>query len=205
MVHGDYEQTLRALVAYYRRKTESLVCDLREKKLEIESTTVSRCVQHDIHNGIQSELCNKNTLRFAEWVESIYTTCFELHFSSWHDPSSPLVSEEQIKAILQVYQYNFPISASVMSNATNSDTNNSLGLQKRYLSLQHFLSMCRQRSVRLLTTWAMVEGLSQVARGLPRVANYASVNRRYALSYPTIFRKLKAMVPAVRSKNRLLL
>ena len=76
MVHGDNEQTLRVLVAYYRQKTESLVCDLREKKLEIESTTVSRCVQHDIHNGIQSELCNKNTLRFAEWVESIYTTCF---------------------------------------------------------------------------------------------------------------------------------
>ena len=92
-----------------------------------------------------------------------------------------------------------------MSNATNSDTNNSLGLQKHYLSLQHFLSMCRQRSVRLLTTWAMIEWLSQVARGLPRIANYVSVNRRYALSYPTIFRKLKAMVPSVRYKNRLVL
>ena len=33
MVHGDNEQTLRVLVAYYRQKTESLVCDLREKKL----------------------------------------------------------------------------------------------------------------------------------------------------------------------------
>ena len=51
----------------------------------------------------------------------------------------------------------------------------------------------------------MVEGLSQVARGLPRIANYVSVNRRYALSYTTIFRKLKAMVPDVRSRNMLLL
>ena len=51
----------------------------------------------------------------------------------------------------------------------------------------------------------MVEGLSQVARGLPRVANNASVTRRYSLCYTTIFRKLKAMVPSVRESNRRLL
>ena len=32
MVHGDNEQTLRVLVAYYCQKNESLVCDIRGKK-----------------------------------------------------------------------------------------------------------------------------------------------------------------------------
>ena len=44
-----------------------------------------------------------------------------------------------------------------------------------------------------------------MARGLLRIANNYSVTRRYSLSYPTIFRKLKAMVPVVRARNRLLL
>ena len=48
----------------------------------------------------------------------------------------------------------------------------------------------------------MVEGLSQVARGLPRIANQHSVNRQYSLSYSAIFGKLKVMVPAVRDSNR---
>ena len=65
--------------------------------------------------------------------------------------------------------------------------------------------MCKQSSASLLTSWATVEGLSQVARGLPRVANNSSVTRRYSICYSTIFRKLKAMVPSVRESNRRLL
>ena len=65
--------------------------------------------------------------------------------------------------------------------------------------------MCRQKNRKALTIWAMVEGLSQIARGIPRIANHASVMRRYSLTYPTIFRKLMAMVPSVRESNRQLL
>ena len=51
----------------------------------------------------------------------------------------------------------------------------------------------------------MVEGLLQVARGLPSVANNTSVTRQYSLCYSTIFRKLKELVSLVRESNMCLL
>ena len=42
---------------------------------------------------------------------------------------------------------------------------------------------------RKITIWAIVEGLSQIARGISRNANGDSIIWRYVLTYPTIFRK----------------
>ena len=58
------------------KKIESLVCDIQDKAKVIETNTISRCIHHEIHQGIQSELCTKQTIRFEEWVESICTSCF---------------------------------------------------------------------------------------------------------------------------------
>ena len=51
----------------------------------------------------------------------------------------------------------------------------------------------------------MGEGLSQVARDVPRTANQHTVNRQYSLSFLDIFGKIKAMVPSIRDSNRRLL
>ena len=51
----------------------------------------------------------------------------------------------------------------------------------------------------------MVEGLSQIARGISRVGSGDSVMRRYSLTYPTIFRKLTGLTPAVRYNKGCLL
>lgn len=150
-------------------------------------------------------LCTKQTIRFTEWVESIYTSCLEMHFSTWHDPSTHLVVVGQTQAILQMYESNFPICALVLSIATNNNNNSNQSMWKKYLSLQYSVSMFRQRSANLLTTWTMLEGLPQVARGPPHVANNTSVTRGCSLCYPAIFRKLKSIVPMVCDRNRRLL
>ena len=54
-------------------------------------------------------------------------------------------------------------------------------------------------------TYAIVEGLSQVARGISRVGSGDSVMRRYPLTYPTIFCKRAELAPTVRDNNRCLL
>ena len=78
-------------------------------------------------------------------------------------------------------------------------------LKKVFLNTQNFLAMCRNKNSNMLVTWAMVEGLSQIARGISRVGSGDSVMRRYSLTYPTIFRKLTELAPTVRYNNRCLL
>ena len=75
-------------------------------------------------------------------------------------------------------------------------------LKKRYLGFQHFLSMNRQRNKKNLVWWAMVETLSQIARGIPKIASYTSVMSRYALTYSTVLKKLNMLTPVVREYNK---
>ena len=51
----------------------------------------------------------------------------------------------------------------------------------------------------------MVETLSLIARGIPKVASYATVNAGYAMAYGTVFRKLNELTPMVRQYNKWLL
>ena len=106
----------------------------------------------------------------------------------------------------------FPVCASVlylsstnMKNRNRSRYGDTIALKKAFLNTQNFLSMCRNKNSRLLVTWAMVEGLSQIARGISRVGSGDSVMRRYSLTYPTVFRKLTELAPTVRHNNRCLL
>ena len=61
--------------------------------------------------------------------------------------------------------------------------------------------MCRLKNSAVLTTWVMVEGMSQIARGISCVGSINIVMQRYSLTYPTIFRKLVDLAPAVRDNN----
>ena len=47
------------------------------------------------------ELEDKRTNSFTGWVEDIYASCLELHFSTWHDPSLGLVSSIKIEYIFK--------------------------------------------------------------------------------------------------------
>ena len=80
-----------------------------------------------------------------------------------------------------------------------------VSLKKAFLNTQHCLSMCRIKNNHVLTTWAMVEGLSQIARGISRVGSADSIMRRYSLTYPKIFRKLADLAPTVHNNNHCLL
>lgn len=51
----------------------------------------------------------------------------------------------------------------------------------------------------------MVEGLSQIARGISRVGSDDSVMRRYSLTYLKIFCKLAELAPTRQDNNRYLL
>ena len=190
-MHGDSEQTLRVLVSYYRQKTESLLSEMNTIS-KSKATIIPDQINNDsdkLLELITIELGDNRTNMFAGWVEGIYATCLAQHFSTWHDPSLPLVESIQIESILNTFESKFPVCSSVLSIGTKAGGNNFLAKRKRYLILHHFLSMCRHKNMKLLTTWAMVEGISQIARGIPRIANNASVMRRYSLTYPTIFRK----------------
>ena len=77
--------------------------------------------------------------------------------------------------------------------------------RKRFISFRHFLSMCRLKNSKKLILWAMVEGLSQIARGQPNAANIASVMARYSLTYKCIFTKLNNFASMLRESNRQLL
>ena len=96
-------------------------------------------------------------------------------------------------------------SCSTGRQRAESRPDTSVLLKKRFLNLQHFLSMCRLKNSNQLTTWALIESLSQIARGIPCVGSGDSVMRRYSLTYPTVFRKLHELAPSVRENTRRLL
>ena len=102
-----------------------------------------------------------------------------------------------------MFESMFTICASALYLASNTDRdrNNNQTTTKKYLSVQCFLSICRLRSVRELTIWAMAEGLSHISRGIPYITNNTSAIMRYSLTYPIILCKLTAMVPMVRERE----
>ena len=65
--------------------------------------------------------------------------------------------------------------------------------------------MNRLKNKASLTWWAMVETLSQIARGIPKAASYTNVSSGYAMAYGTLFRKLNDLTPMVREYNKWLL
>ena len=75
---------------------------------------------------------------FTGWFEGIHSSCLELHFSTWHDPSLALVQSIQIESILHIFESMFPIYASVLSIVSNAGGNNIQAKRKKYLSLQYF-------------------------------------------------------------------
>lgn len=158
---------------------------------------------------IRDELCQSQYVAFVNIFDQVYYRSFIDHFGSWYDPSAPLVSDVKIEALVCLFEKSFPYTSCSLHTASNSmrslKTINTTFYMKKFITYQHFLSMCRLRNKNKLTWWAMVEGLPQVARGLTKAATTHNVISWYSLSYPTIFRRLNQFAPALRDSNRKLL
>ena len=207
MVHGDSEQTLRVLVAYYRQKTEPIAYTASVvKRVIVQPNSDSSIVRESILN----ELSKTKTDDFVQYVDDVYYSAIVKHIENGHDPSSPLVADSVIHIMLTQFERIFPFTSLVFSTASSvlKKKNNSFSthdMKRRYLAIAQFLGMVRLRNSHKLVWWAMVESLSQISRGLQKRATINSVLTRQALSFSTVFRKLNAFTPMVVQYNRRLL
>ena len=67
--------------------------------------------------------------------------------------------------------------------------------------MTQFLGMNRLQNSKKVTRWAVVESLSQLSRGLQRVATAQSVISRHSLTHSTVFRKLNKCTPMVQKST----
>ena len=171
-------------MSYYRQKTESLLHEMSKStpaKTSMPAKSLKPCpiVHKPPDESIQDELCQMRYVTFVNIVDQVYYQSIIDHFGSWHDPSAPLVSDIKIEALVCLFEKSFPITSSFLHIASNSErsmkTLGSTYYMKKFITYQHFLSMCRLRNKNNLTWWAMVEGLSYVARGLSKVVTTHSV------------------------------
>lgn len=184
MVHGDSKQTLRVLVGYYRQKCKSLVYENRKLRDAQMSQDIPSFI--DINNQINLELLDKRSNAFCIAIDNVYETYLHKHFCSWNDLASPLVPPYAISGCIRSFEQMFPICSIVLSASCHGDRQmtqtwpgNMISLTKRFLIFQHFHSMCRLKNPKKLTTCALVESLSQTARGVPRIASGDSTTLRY--------------------------
>ena len=157
MVNGDSEQTLRVLVSYYRQKTESLLYDMTESTPIQASMPAKPCptINKPPDECIKEELSQTRYVAFVNIVDQVYYQSIIDHFGSWHDPSAPLVSDIKIEALVCLFEQSFPIASSFLQIASNSPRNSksysNSYYMKKFITYQHFLSMCRLRNKDNLT------------------------------------------------------
>ena len=108
MVHGDSEQTLRVLVAYYRQKTEAVMYTASVEKNKRDTSIASLSLSREkdlITSGnneiahtlkIKMELSHERTYKFCNYVDGIYKESINNHFRNWHDPSSPVIENNTV-------------------------------------------------------------------------------------------------------------
>lgn len=79
MVHSDSDQTLRVLVIYNHKKSESLVYDLnmQSKTIIVTDSVIGsdQCSYYQLHRHLEIELSDKRTYIFTVWVMGIYSSC----------------------------------------------------------------------------------------------------------------------------------
>ena len=142
-VHGDSEQTLRVLVAYYRQKTVALIytASLLPTKKVVPVVVNSINATHSQHL-ITLEMGKAD--EFCRYVDKIFERYVLDHLQNWHDPSAPLVNESTIDTLLMQFETSFPLvaymykSGSIAIRIKQKTTNTTADLRKRYLCFRHF-------------------------------------------------------------------
>ena len=132
MVHGDSEQTLRVLIAYYRQKTESLMYTAalaKQDKLKSDSVIASLSiskkdklsmhkpvvghVESEHKDRINYELSHERTSQFCNYVDGIYHTAIMNHFKNWHDPSASIIDNQTVERLLLQFESFFPMTEQI--------------------------------------------------------------------------------------------
>ena len=182
------KQILRVLVTYYRKKTKSLVYHAANDKIKSD-TMLSAINFVEIEGFIRCEL-KKRIFEFCYFVNMICYNNVMNYFQAWHNPSSPLLCKSFNEQLIDLLKLTWPLShAMTMMSSCATDYYSPLQcdipviIKKNYLILNRFLSICRLSNFKFLSTWAFVEGIFQITRGIPKVGNKGNVLRRYSLLY----------------------
>jgi hypothetical protein len=114
-------------------------------------------------------------------VESLY--------HGFHPVNAPLVSEEYRLSLYVDIKKIFPTHCRVFDSLVFSDDclkpgkseGNKLG-SKKLSVVTFFLALCRQKSFKLLTNWALVETLAYELKRLPKLAIQLATRCRFDMS-----------------------
>ena len=129
------------------------------------------------------------------------------HFLTWQAESSPLISEETDKEIMEEFKTVFPITEKILFTLVKSKKTNRPHLVelKRKKAFESFLAMVRVQNKDLLTYWAMCPTLGHIATGMTETSIQPNIFRRSSLTVQHAFRLLDDLSKGAETNMRKLL